>query len=304
MRWFLLFILVLLSGCTTVTVKKIVSPSESLYYQGNNYYENKDYKRALERYKKFTDDNLASSLFVPAKLNLGMCYFYLGNFNDAYQTLKVINIKDENLKIYLANVLKTCEEKLGKDTSFKPQGELAPQEKINIKVASAYVNDMGGVVVKGSLDKKARVSVGGVNAEVSEDNKFIATTSSWKKGKPIIIVAKNQDGSEGRLEYFPDAEEPDKPINLRIIHVTSNSVELEWDINTEKDIKGYKLYYQLKGGGPLQEVPEVIKATKYEAMGMQNLTEGANKTFQFYLRAVDAMDNYSLPSDILEVTLT
>ena len=74
------------------------------------------------------------------------------------------------------------------------------------------------------------------------------------------------------------------------------------DENREEDINGYKLYYRLKGGS-LQEVQETITDTRYEIVGLRNLIQGANKTFQFFLRAVDKMQNYSSESDILEVTL-
>ena len=89
---------------------------------------------------------------------------------------------------------------------------------------------------------------------------------------------------------------------LRTIRVSENTVELEWDESRDEDIKGYKLYYRLRGGS-LIEVQELISGTEYEVVGLFNLIEGANKTFQFHLRAVDKMDNISEPSDILEATL-
>jgi len=69
--------------------------------------------------------------------------------------------------------------------------------------------------------------------------------------------------------------------------------------NDEEDIKGYRLFYRSQGGA-LKEVQDLIEDTKYDAVG---LSSDVSSTFQFYLRAVDKMNNESLDSDILEADL-
>ena len=47
----------------------------------------------------------------------------------------------------------------------------------------------------------------------------------------------------------------------------------------------------------------IIIDTKYDVVGLQGFVDGANRTFQFYLRAVDKMNNESDDSNILEADL-
>ena len=90
--------------------------------------------------------------------------------------------------------------------------------------------------------------------------------------------------------------------NLRTTNISSDSIAIEWDENSEEDIKGYKFYYRLRGGS-LQEIPEILEKNRYDVVGLQSMIDGANRTFQFYVRAIDKMNNESDDSDVLEVDL-
>lgn len=295
MPWIFVIILILLTGCFPRT---IVAPSESLYHQATQYFEDKNYSSAIEKYKQFIEKYPQSNLSTPAKLNLGMAYYYTENFTETLQILKTININDENMKKFIDDIIKTCQEK----TATTETTETTEKEPINITVKDVYIDNLGMLVIAGDVDKPSDVYINGTKAQMKENNEFTISTL-WKRGTSINFTALDTQGNEGNLQYFPDTEAPDKPTGLRTRNVTSNSVELEWDDNAEKDLRGYKLYYQLKGGGSGQEIAGIIKDASYEVVGLQNLISGANKTFQFYLRAVDKTDNYSEPSAIHEETL-
>lgn len=295
-RLIILLFITFLSSCSTMNPKLLVCPSEHLYCQANDLYEVKNYQTAIDKYKLFLDRYPQSELTTSVKLNLAMSYYYLNNCDDAYKILKSLNIQDKNLKSFLDKIISECEGKISID---KPTGTINT-DNIIITITDAYLDDSDTLFIKGNVSEKSQVTVNGVSAAIKDNNEFTAITS-WKKGTGVEIVARI-NGNETKLNYFPDSEEPKKPTNIRTINTTTNSINLEWDKNDEEDIKGYKLYYRLKNGGQ-QEVSEIIKKTDYEIIGLQRLVDGTNKTFQFYLRAIDKMGNYSNPSDIFEATL-
>ena len=94
MRALLLIFLLMTTGCTTMDQRAIISPSESLYYKANEFYENKEFKSAIELYEEYLEEKPRSTLSVPAKLNLGMSYYYTGNFIEAYTALKDLKLKE------------------------------------------------------------------------------------------------------------------------------------------------------------------------------------------------------------------
>lgn len=305
---FILILIVLVSGCTVARKRQLISPSDFLYYQGNMYYEERNFAKAIELYKKLLKRKPNSELATPAKLNLGMAYYYTEFFKDAYTTLKDVKVEDANMKIFVDKILEVSRAAAVDEIALEEaaQAELAAKKSptgipVRITVTDVYLDDYGSVLLTGTTDKKATVSVNGETATIKENNTFTASFT-WKKGTAISIAAKNEDGDTGELNYFPDSEPPLKPENLRVINSSSNSIEIEWDENSEEDIRGYKLYYRLKGGA-LQEVQEIIEEKKYEIVGLQNYTSGSNRTFEFYLRAVDRMYNESEDSDILETDL-
>lgn len=175
-------------------------------------------------------------------------------------------------------------------------------DELAVRIDNVYKNRFDDIIVKGWVSRPATIFVKDSEALAVEDNYFSIETH-WDVGEPVVITAQDTEGNTKEIEFWPDREPPDKPENLRAIHVTSNSVEFEWNENREPDIKGYKVYYGLKGGG-VREAPDIATDNKYEIIGLKNFVRGGNRTFQFYLRAVDMMDNESHnTSDILEVTI-
>jgi len=307
MRILLIALVLITSGCMTMDQNTLISPSESIYYQANQFYDAEIFDLAIELYEQFLETKPRSRLAISAKLNLGMSYFHVQNYKQAYFTLNDVETKDENIDLYIGDILKICKVKAKDEieTEEKSQevasADTAGAGEIEITVLDAYIDDFGSVVLKGKTDRKATVIVDDKEIDLDADNIFTASLS-WKKGDPILITAKDASRNSGELSFFPDGERPDAPRGLRTVNITSNGIEIEWDENDEEDVKGYRLFWNLKGGG-LHELQELIPETKYDIVGLQSAVEGSNRTFEFYIRAVDKMNNESDDSDILEATL-
>ncbi len=307
MRFLLLAVLLFTYGCTTMDHSTFISPSESLYHDANNFYEDKEFRSAIDLYEEFLEAKPRSDLAVPAKLNLGMSYYYSSDYKQAHSILRKIDLEDENIKEYVSGILKICEAEAGDEIKVEEQAKLAKAAEkgkggqIQVEIIDAYLDDFGSVILTGKTNRILTVLVEGEKSSLDGNNIFTASVF-WRKGMPISIVAKDESGGLSELDYFPDGESPDQPEGLNVSNTTSNSAEIEWDENREDDIKGYRLFYRLKGGSE-REVSELITRTRYEIVGLENYIDGANKTFEFYLRAVDKMDNESGNSDILEATL-
>jgi len=285
---------------------RAVSPTDYLYYKGNRHYNRLEFIEAIELYKQFIERKPNSNLIPPATLNLGMSYYYLQKYKDAYVTLNELAVDDPSIKAYVKKVLASCKTKAPEAiaevetvrTEVAAEKERPVGGNIRITILDAYLDDIGNVIIKGQTNKAATIAVNGTRTGVDENNQFTASFS-WKKGTSIPIRAKDENGNSGDLKYFPDSEPPDAPENLTPISISSDSIEIEWDANEEEDIKGYRLYYQ-PAGKSLQEIPELITETRYEVVG---LAKFGVSTFQFYLEAYDKMDNRSDKSDTLEVTI-
>jgi len=301
----LLILLVLtMSGCTTMGRNALISPTESLYFDATKQFENSAYYSAIDLYEQFLEAVPKSPLAPAAKLNLGMAHYYNEDYKNTYDVFTDLTVKDENIKKYVAEILEICKTEAKDEIKAEEEAKIAEAAlaaeagEIIITIVDAYVDNFGSVVLEGTVDQKSTVTIDKRKIEPDDNNIFNAT-ASWKKGNPILITALGVDGGIGELNYFPDGEAPDKPERLRTINITSNSIEIEWDENDEDDIKGYRLFYRSRGGS-LKEVPDLIEDTKYDAVG---LGSGVSSTYEFYLRAVDKMDNESEDSDILEADL-
>jgi len=304
---YLLIITVLIgSGCAQAIQRNIVAPSENHYYEGNEYYEFKEYELAVESYTKYLELKPSGLLSVPTKLNLGMSYYYLENYVEAEKTLSALKLEDESIKTYIQKII---DESKSKISAAKPEPEQelasaqpsAPTKDIIINVLDAYLDDSDDLYLSGKIDQAATIMIAGQQVRMNPDKTF-STTVSWKKGESVQIMVENTN-NKGELQFFPDNEPPDKPRGLQASNISDNSVEVYWDENDEEDIKGYELYYRLSGTS-WKEVRELIEDdTLYEVVGLAAQVQGSNRTFEFQLKAIDKMYNESDPSDILEATL-
>ena len=76
-----------------------------------------------------------------------------------------------------------------------------------------------------------------------------------------------------------------------------NSIELEWDLNTEADFKGYNVFRSVDGG-PYEKVASLITAATYHDMDVQ-----AGKTYRYQISAVDLLNNESQRSAPVQAAL-
>jgi len=234
MRILLLILLLTVSGCTTMGRNVLISPTESLYFDATERFEHGAYYSAIDLYEQFLEAKPRSELAPSAKLNLGMAHYYNEDHKRAYDVLKDINVKDENIKKYVDEILEICKTEAKDEIKAEEEAKIAEAAKaaevgeIVITILDAYVDNFGAVVLKGTVDQKSTITIDKRKIE-SDDSNIFNATASWKKGEPILITALGADGSVGELDYFPDGEEPYKPERLRTINITSNSIEIEWD---------------------------------------------------------------------------
>jgi len=299
-------LILILSSYGAINKQTILSPSEALYYEGNKKYDKGEYAEAIEYFNKFLDSKPNSPLATPASLNLGLAYYGVQNYKDAYSTLKDIRLSDENIKAYVDSVLEICKNALGDDIVDEEKVQSAAirvggGEVIQIQVIDAYLDDFDNVNLTGSTDKISVVSANGVEATIVANNQFVVAVR-WKKGRSITISAIDENGNTGEIDFYPDGEAPDKPENLRLINASNNSLEFEWDEDYDDEIIGYRIFYRLQGG-ELREVNELTTRYRHEIVGLDPIATDSNRTFEIFIRALDKMQNESNDSNILEADL-
>lgn len=89
----------------------------------------------------------------------------------------------------------------------------------------------------------------------------------------------------------PDRKAPSTPTGLRAVIVTDTSVSLAWDASTDNvGVKSYDVYLN-------KVIAANTTTTSYNAVGLAAAT-----TYEFYVRAKDAVGNVSAASIVLKVT--
>lgn len=76
-----------------------------------------------------------------------------------------------------------------------------------------------------------------------------------------------------------------------------NAIDLDWDISTEADFKGYNVFRSVDNG-PFEKVVSLLPAATYHDTSVQ-----AGKTYRYQVSAVDVSDNESERSAPVSVTL-
>lgn len=168
-----------------------------------------------------------------------------------------------------------------------------------IKVTSAELDDFGYVEIIGETEKGSKVFAEDEPLSVDAQGKFKGQIKLPFR-KQIKLSAEDLAGNSAE-EIFYDSDYPDKPTGLRVRSIYGQNVDLEWNSNREKDIKGYNIYYSRAGDfSDLKRNTEVIKDIKYTFTG--GLESGS--TYTMYIRAVDKMGNESqTPSESVTVTM-
>lgn len=76
-----------------------------------------------------------------------------------------------------------------------------------------------------------------------------------------------------------------------------NTIELEWERNTEADFKGYNVFRSVDGA-PFEKVASLIEAPTYSDMNVQ-----PGKTYRYEISAVDLLGNESTRSEPVQAAL-
>lgn len=160
-----------------------------------------------------------------------------------------------------------------------------------IKITSAEVDDFGYVLLTGTTKPGSQVTIGNDSLNVDSKGNFKGQVK-WPSQRQVTLVARDQAGNTGQ-EVFAHNEYPDRPTGLRLRSVYGgNLADIEWNENTEADIKGYNVYCAKTGESSfIKNNREVIRGTTYT---MENLQR--QETYTVQIRAVDKMLNESEPS--------
>ncbi len=93
-----------------------------------------------------------------------------------------------------------------------------------------------------------------------------------------------------------DTFAPDVPAGITAI-AGVNSIELEWERNTEADFKGYNVFRSVDGG-PFEKVAPLIDAPTYSDMNVQ-----PGRTYRYEISSVDLTGNESARSEVVQAAL-
>jgi hypothetical protein len=94
------------------------------------------------------------------------------------------------------------------------------------------------------------------------------------------------------VDTFP----PAAPAGLHA-SAAPNSIELNWDRNTEPDLNGYRIY-RATAGGPFEKLADVSAIPSYSDRAVES-----GKTYHYAITALDRSGNESPRSPTLEVVL-
>ncbi len=159
-----------------------------------------------------------------------------------------------------------------------------------IEVVDAELDDFGYVTISGLTEKHSVVIAEDEELFVSPEGIFEGEVKLPRNLK-IELVSEDRAGNITKM-VFSDTEYPEQPTGLFIRSIYGTSVDLEWDENSEEDIKGYNVYYSLVGDFSDQpHNAELIEEIAYTIVGLIS-----GNTYNIYIRAVDKMGNESDPS--------
>ncbi|MFC1621332.1 fibronectin type III domain-containing protein [Candidatus Omnitrophota bacterium] len=159
-----------------------------------------------------------------------------------------------------------------------------------IEVTDAELDDFGYVTISGITEAGSVVIANDDELFVSPKGEFEGEVKLSRNLK-IELISEDRAGNIGKM-VFSDTDYPDRPTGLSLVSAYGDSADLEWNENSEKDMKGYNIYYSLAGGFSDQKHnTELITGTRHT---IGNLESG--NTYAIYIRAVDKMGNESDPS--------
>lgn len=144
-----------------------------------------------------------------------------------------------------------------------PSGEL-------IKGYKVYVDG----VLNTTLLRQTSYSIGGLSPNTSYDIQISAYDAQGNESSLTSVLTASTPSS--------DTEAPTAPSNLVVTGYTSLSADLSWNASTDNlGVTGYEVYVD----GVLNQT---VTGTSYTVLGLSS-----NTVYEFYVRAKDAVPNYS-----------
>ncbi|MBN1794484.1 MAG: tetratricopeptide repeat protein [Candidatus Omnitrophica bacterium] len=140
-RTVLAFIIVCLSGCLTL--------SDS-YQRANVLFDDGRYTEAIEQYKTFVEKNPDDERVDGARASIGWCYYLLGDYNKALESLGDIQGKDANLTGWVQYIQATCYLRLGaNEEAYKLFSKIVKSHADASWIASARWNEVMSLIALG-----------------------------------------------------------------------------------------------------------------------------------------------------------
>lgn len=143
-------------------------------------------------------------------------------------------------------------------------------------------------------------------ANVGQSNEPTFTDAAAEFGKPYIYrVTGFQEAGEREAVSEPSDElavniedkfPPAVPVGLAAL-IGVSSVELAWERNLEKDLRGYRVYRAL-GTGPWQKIADLVEAPSYGDRMVQSGT-----AYRYAVTSIDQLGNESDKSAEAAVTV-
>ncbi|MFN7939864.1 MAG: hypothetical protein U0R19_41435 [Bryobacteraceae bacterium] len=143
-------------------------------------------------------------------------------------------------------------------------------------------------------------------ATVGQSNEAAFTDAAAEFGKPYIYrvtgfqeAGEREAVSEASDELAVNIEDkfaPAVPVGLAAL-IGVSSVELAWERNLEKDLRGYRVYRAL-GNGPWQKIADLVEAPSYGDRMVQSGT-----AYRYAITSIDQLGNESDKSAEAAVTV-
>ncbi len=120
------------------------------------------------------------------------------------------------------------------------------------------------------------------------------SATSYFDGPPLVSCAAFCV-REGKLTEPVDTFAPAVPAGLTVLSGVS-SVELAWERNLDKDLRGYQVY-RATGDGPMERIASLVESPAYSDKAVES-----GKSYHYAVSAVDQAGNESARPEPVTIT--
>ncbi len=177
----------MISGCATTLkpLEKLVSPSESLYSQAEQHFQNKKYDIAIAVYERFIKEYPNHKLVSGANLGIAWSYYLKKDCPKTLEYLAKVRTQDKDLKTWMEKLGDKCKKEIASS------GTLASSKIFNIPNAT----NQEILKIEGAAIEGGKILIN--DEEVKAENGIFSKEITLKEGEnPISIVITDKDGKE------------------------------------------------------------------------------------------------------------